>query len=177
MSLSDLASIGSFVSGLAVVVTLIFLLLQMRQANLNERALMQQMRSARTIDTLLKCSEPLASEALSRAFANDATMNDTEVRSYMSICLASLTNWEDSFLQHRAGTLDTVSFASDVATLKVFASLPSFRALWPTMRDTFSDDYRTYVDGLLRETKPVRAPYRTAALWKENLTKELAAAI
>jgi hypothetical protein len=36
MSLSDLASIGSFVSGIAVVITLIFLLLQIRQ---NTRAL------------------------------------------------------------------------------------------------------------------------------------------
>jgi len=46
MSLSDLASIGSFVSGVAVVVTLALLLIQTRQANRNQKALMQQGRSA-----------------------------------------------------------------------------------------------------------------------------------
>jgi hypothetical protein len=54
MSLSDLAALGSFVSGVAVMVTLIFLLLQMRQANRNQRALMQRMRSARNIETWFK---------------------------------------------------------------------------------------------------------------------------
>jgi hypothetical protein len=64
MSLSDLASLGSFVSGVAVVATLVFLGLQMRQTNLNQRALMQQGRSARTADSMLRISE--ASEVFVR---------------------------------------------------------------------------------------------------------------
>ena len=42
MSLSDLASIGSLVGGLAVVITLVFLSIQTRQTNKNQRSLMQQ---------------------------------------------------------------------------------------------------------------------------------------
>ena len=44
MSLSDLAALGSFISGVAVVVTLVFLLVQMRQTNRNQKSLMQQGR-------------------------------------------------------------------------------------------------------------------------------------
>ena len=173
MALSDLASIGSFVSGIAVVVTLIFLLLQMRQANLNQRALMQQMRAARQIDTQLKASDPHLCEIMSRAFANDLSMNDPQVRSFLMFCLASLTNWEDSYLQHQAGTLDAASLASDVAILRLWASLPSFRAIWKMMRETYSDGYRDYVDELVRNSKAVRAPFSTEALWKDSLKKEL----
>jgi hypothetical protein len=57
MSLSDLASLGSFASGLAVTVTLIFLVIQTRQANRNQRALMQQGRAASQVDLLLRYSE------------------------------------------------------------------------------------------------------------------------
>jgi heme exporter protein D len=115
MTLSDLASIGSLVSGVAVVITLVFLVVQMRQANRNQRALMQQMRSARSAELQLKAAEPYVAEAMNRAFANDMTMNDTQIRSFLTICVASVTNWEDSFFQHRAGAMDAASFASDIA--------------------------------------------------------------
>ena len=41
MSLNDLASIGSFVSGMAVVISLIYLSIQIRQNTRHERAAMQ----------------------------------------------------------------------------------------------------------------------------------------
>jgi hypothetical protein len=176
MSLSDLASVGSFISGAAVVVTLIFLVFQMQQTNRNQRALMQQMRSARTVETQLRASEPYVAEAMNRAFANDVTMNDTQVRTFLMICIASVTNWEDSFFQHRSGAMEAASFASDVAILKVFASLPAFRAIWPTMRDWIGEDIRAYVDQTIREIALAPAPLNIAAVWRENLAKELAAA-
>ena len=42
MSLSDLASLGSFVSGVAVLISLIYLALQVRQTEKNQQSLMQQ---------------------------------------------------------------------------------------------------------------------------------------
>ena len=42
MNLSDVASIGSFVSGVAVLVSLVYLSLQVRQTERNQRALMNQ---------------------------------------------------------------------------------------------------------------------------------------
>jgi hypothetical protein len=176
MSLSDLASVGSFISGAAVLVTLAFLVVQMRQANRNQRALMQQMRSARTVETQLRASEPYVAEAMNRAFANDVTMDDTQVRTFLMICTASVTNWEDSFFQHRAGAMDDASFASDVAILKVFASTPAFRAIWPAVRDWIGEDFRAYVDRMIQETALAPAPLNFGAVWRENLAKELESA-
>jgi hypothetical protein len=173
MTLSDLASIGGFVSSIAVVITLIFLLWQLRQTNRNQRSLMQQGRSARSVDLLLRAAEPHLSEILSRAFSNDISMDETQVRSFQMFSLASLTSWEDSFLQHQAGTLDDASFTADAAVLRIWARSPAFRAFWLMMRDIFSGDYRAYVDNLIRDTKAVREPYSGAATWKEFLKKEL----
>ena len=69
MTLSDLAAIGSFISGLAVVITLAFLLLQMRQTNKNQRALMQHGRSTRNIETLARSLEPHVQPSFTRAMA------------------------------------------------------------------------------------------------------------
>ena len=173
MTLADLASVGSFISGIAVVVTLIFLLVQTRQTERNQRALMQQMRSARLVDTLLKASEPHLCEAMGRAFANDATMDDAKFRSFLMFTLASLTNWEDTFLQYRAGALDEKSFVSDTAILRLWASLPAFRAVWYMMRETYTGDYRAYVEELVRETKVLRTALSTESAWKTLLAREL----
>jgi hypothetical protein len=51
-SLCDLAAVGSFVSDIAAVFSFIFLALQIRQANRNQKSLMQQGRSASNVDIL-----------------------------------------------------------------------------------------------------------------------------
>jgi len=53
MSLSDLASLGSFVSGLAVLISLIYLAIQVQQAEQNQKAQIQQGRAARLVDLQL----------------------------------------------------------------------------------------------------------------------------
>jgi hypothetical protein len=58
MSLTDLASIGSLVSGVAVLFSLLFVGIQIRQSNRNQRSLMQQGRSVRNVELLLKPTEP-----------------------------------------------------------------------------------------------------------------------
>lgn len=133
-----------------------------------------RLRTARSAEIQLKASEPHAAEAMNRAFANDITMDDTQIRSFMMICVASVTNWEDSFFQHRAGALDAASFASDIAVLSVFATTPAFRAMWPTMRDLIGEDFRAYVDRRIQETTVAPAPFNIATLWRENMAKELA---
>jgi hypothetical protein len=135
---------------------------------------MQQMRSARTTETQLTACDPYTAEALNRAFANDVAMDDTQVRSFLMICAASVTNWEDSFFQQRSGAMDEASFASDVAVLKVFASTPAFRAIWPVMREWIGADFRAYVERTVEETEVVRTPLNPATLWRENMAKELA---
>jgi hypothetical protein len=59
MSLADLASLASSV---AVVVSLLFLGLQIRQTNRNQRSLMQQGRSARNVELLSRLSDPRVSD-------------------------------------------------------------------------------------------------------------------
>ena len=86
MILTNLAAIGSFISGVAVVVTLIFLLLQMRQANLNQRALMQQGRVARTNETMLRLTEPHMLEIIMRGGAGDLTMSPGDVALPIKTC-------------------------------------------------------------------------------------------
>ena len=69
MSIADLASLASSV---AVVVSLVFLGLQIRQSNRNQRSLMQQGRSARNVELLSRLSNPSVSDVISRAATGES---------------------------------------------------------------------------------------------------------
>jgi hypothetical protein len=134
MSLSDLASIGSFVSGLAVVVSFVFLGLQIRQSNRNQRSLIQQGRANNNIELMLRLTDPALHESMIRGRAGDLTMEPEQVDTFVRAWIATLSLWEDGFLQHRASTIDPASMASAAANHRVFLSYPGCRAAWKTAR-------------------------------------------
>ena len=79
MSLSDLASIGSLLSGIAVVISLAYLAFQIRQNTRHQRASMQQGRAARTVDLLLRTAEPDMARAILRGRMGDGAIEPAEL--------------------------------------------------------------------------------------------------
>jgi hypothetical protein len=172
MSLSDLASIGSFASGVAVVISVAFLALQMRQANANQKSLMQQGRSARTVDILMKMSEPVLSQTIVRAF-DDASDDAAGVFAFYAFACACFWNYEDSFLQLRAKTLDSRGWAMDELTLRGLFANPAYRAAWRMARAGMHGDYRDYLDKLMSEIRPSE-PRDVAQAWRAYFNEERA---
>ena len=171
MSLSDLASLGTFISGMAVVVTLVFLLLQMRQANLNQKSLMQQGRTQRTLGLLMLLTNPQLCEIVTRAFKGDPTLSEAEYVAFYGYAAGIFWNYEDSFLQFEAGTLDATSWASDVSSLRRFCTNPAYRAVWSVVRDSIGEGYRSFVDSLMEEAKGTR-PTTVSATLRQRLAEE-----
>ena len=149
MSLSDLAAVGSLISGIAVFLSFIFLALQLRQANRNQRSLMQQARSGRNVEILLKMADIDTSETLAQANINCAALSDARIWSFYGFAAAVFWSYEDCFMQFQANTLDASSWVSDVATLERLVAYPPYRAVWKMARDGMSGDYRDYVDSLM----------------------------
>ena len=175
MSLSDLASIGSFVSGVAVIVTLVFLLLQMRQANRNQRSLMQQGRSDRTVDLLMRMTDPTLSETIVGAFTADTAPEPPRLFAFHMYAAALFWNYEDSYLQFRAKTLDHASWDTDVSTLRGLLTQPAYRASWRLMRDGMGEQYRNFVDALTRDVRTTQ-PRSLSDLWIKYKVEETIAA-
>ena len=174
MSLSDLAAAGSFVSGLAVVISLIFVGLQMRQANRNQRSSMQQQRSAQNFELMLRLTDPAVQPSIMRGRAGDLTMEPPLVDAFIRAWIATFTLWENGFLQHKAGMIEAEVMASEAATHRVFLSYLGCRAAWKTVRGQFTGDFRDYLDGVVHDTAPARAP-DLSARWKAFVADEEAA--
>ncbi len=98
MSLTDLSALGSFISGIAVVVSLVFLSLQIRQSNQNQRSLMEQDSANRRIDLLLRRADPYLSGIILRAAECDPTLEPAQIMSYSMVVMAVFEGYEATFL-------------------------------------------------------------------------------
>ena len=154
MSLSDLASVGSFVSGAAVLISLIYLSVQVKQSSRHTRALIIQGRAARITGQYLT----LASSDLVSAWivANGAAPTPEAVwrRQFALQCMATDYSWEDTFCQYEVGLLGEDQFGDFRAKLKMLLRDPGLRSYF-SQRSISKDGpttFHRFVDELLSET-------------------------
>src|SRR6185503_6543124 len=144
MTFSDLASIGSFLSGAAVVISLVYLALQVRHSEKTQRALMHQARAERIINAALASMQPEISDTVSKMVSGAELSPREQLQAYyyMRIQVAVV---EDALWQHEEGFLDRESLDTAVLNLQRVMLFPTCRALWlmqrpqlpPAVRDRF----------------------------------------
>jgi len=173
MSLSELASIGSFASGIAVLISLIYLALQIRQAEKNQRAIIQQARATRASDFSLFTANPGIADVWARGLAGDETFTLAELRQYMAIFRAMLNNMEDSFFQHRSRLLKDDAFESSMSLMRAGFGTLAWKTSWALIRTNFSKPFRDFIDQAAREAHAPPRDFLTA--WKEGIAAEKAA--
>ncbi|MBV9045307.1 MAG: hypothetical protein JO348_12245 [Alphaproteobacteria bacterium] len=182
MTLNDLASLGSFVSGVAVLVSLVFLYFQLRQvtqqiqqAERNQQAGIRQGRTNRLVDIVLAGADPSLANAAHKAMAGDDSLTETELYQFRSYARAQFYHAEDSFYQHQNGLLTEEAFDTFIASWRGLMAMPGFRVQWRRNRASFQGDFRSYMDKLLATTSPIAGGNDLEA-WKAETRAEKAAA-
>jgi hypothetical protein len=181
MSLSDLAALGSFVSGLAVLVSLVFLYFQLRQlaaqvrqAEKNQRALIQQARASRLSDHMDRIADPGVADAYRKGRWGDADLTITELYQFRVLFLSSLYGLEDSFFQHEQGLLEDAPFQSTVATFRAAFARPGTRVAWAMQRRFHEAGFQRFVDQMISEVQLETRPGDELAAWRASIAREIA---
>jgi hypothetical protein len=180
MTLSDLAALGSFVSGVAVLVSLVFLWFQLRQMNeqvrqseKNQRAQIRQAHSMRISEHFLRRVDQ--ADLWVKVYA-DEPLTDVEVYQVFQTTSAVWYHIEDSYYQHRDGLLDETAGEANLTGLKYALQLPHFRAVWPFLRQsTVGSEFVSVVDKMIAETQPVSSN-ELIARHRASLLREIQAA-
>lgn len=172
MSLSDLAALGSFVSGVAVVVTVIFLLLQMRQNTQAIRAAASQAHAANYQSLLASIVEDGDVARLWRVGLIDIEkLNDDEKTRFVALSSGLFRFFEAARLQWRHGQLDAEHWHSIDSQIRDTIRNPGLQIYWSMRRQWHSQEFCTWVDSLPKE-RPERGTYETPP----GIRKVLAAA-
>ena len=171
MTLSDLASIGSLVSGLAVLGSLFYLSLQNRQLDRNQRALMNQGVINRGVEIGRWLAEGQMSGLRMRVAAGETQFTADELDRLRIHLRVSIINAQDAYVQHRAGLADQMSLDNVMGPVRVLVlAQPVYRALWKSFRGTFAPEWATYIDRMIEET-PLAKPVDSVAQFQANLAE------
>ena len=148
MTISDLGAFGEFFSSIAVLITLIFLVIQMRQ---NVR-LMRRANVRHAIDANSRTLVALLDEGVSELFIRGlkSLQSLSEVERYRFD--NAFANWlyacEQAFIDQREGTFTSDGFASFENAVPGYLTTPGGKQWWDESQTWFSPKFRADVDKL-----------------------------
>jgi hypothetical protein len=172
MSLPDAASIGPFVSAIAVLVSISYLSLQVRQAHRNQQASIRLGRSTRIVGLFMGATGPSVADALAKGIAGADDITSTQFQQFRYYCLAQISHAEDSFYQHRDHLLDDAAFETFVSALKDWSRSSGVRAVWKRVRSAYAGEFVEFMDKVYAET-PIAPSIDALAQWKADVAAEL----
>lgn len=180
MTLSDLAAIGDFIGGVAVVVSFGFLAVQLRQSTRNQRASIGIERAALTQNIGQTISGGDMSEIWARGSAGDTTLTSLETQRYLTHAVMTFWLYEEHFYQRRDGMLDDTRWETNLRRLRRMMAAPGYRAAWRASSEFFASDFAKSVEDVMGETTPITDPDAFSSGWKalvaDERTKAVAAA-
>jgi hypothetical protein len=149
MSLSDLASLGSFVSGFAVLISIIYLAIQVKLTKRNQQIAIRHSRATRIVELHLRLADPAVADAWLHGSGSPQEITQTELSQFINLCRALFFHFEDSFYQREEGLLNDEAFETVVAGARLSARSPGWRAAWRIARPNFAGRFLDFMDGVV----------------------------
>ena len=146
--LDTLGNLGDFIGGIAVVLTLVYLIIQIRQNTDATRVATLQgiMGVAQQLNAAV--SGVHIPRILAKLHRGER-LDDEEMVAYRFHIQGALTNQWQVFYQHRKGLVEEEILAAYERRNGIFWSQRLFQAVWPEMRVGYPLDFQSYMDGLI----------------------------
>lgn len=154
MTLEELAYISQIIGVIAVLASLIFVGLQIRQ---NTKAIKATSHHAVTdsfnaINNII-LSDPTVARRWRLALEGSKELDEDERISVDFMLLANMRIFETLYYQYTNGTLDKKLFDAELKTLKWSVTFPGVQAWWATNPISLSAEFRAFIDGLIRDAQ------------------------
>ena len=144
-----LGNIGDFVGGIGVVVTLIYLSVQVRQNSRSVRSASAQAMLASLSQTITTIgSSDQSSRVFTKGQLEPDNLNDDEAAQFAHQILGWFRVMEQAFYQHQLGGLDTEIWNGYVAQMDSFMQSPGVQRWWPVRAPLFHAEFREFIDEL-----------------------------
>lgn len=176
MSLSVLASLGSFVSGFAVLISLVYLALQVRQTERNQQISIRHSRATRIVELHLALADPAVADAWLHGSVSPQQLTQTELSQFINLCRAMFFHFEDSFYQREEGLLNDAAFETVVAGVRLSARSPGWRAAWRIARPNFGGRFLAFMDGVVAASAVESPVDLSLETWKVAFASEVSGA-
>ena len=149
MSNKDWKGTAELVGIAAIVASLIFVGLQLRQTEVIARATLYQMRSDAGRELVGITLEN--KELVGTIFQIEGSLDPSELLQLRWWALAAFTHYENSHHLYQLGLLSDEQWTSDRRQLGDLVRSPNLRALWDADKDTYRESYAVEMELIIAE--------------------------
>lgn len=148
MTLSDAALIGSLVSGPAVLVSLVFVGVQIMQNTRAIRAQMHQnvMDGWIGVGTIVAEHAQSFAQGISADEGSFAAMPDHDKVAFMASILVFFKHYENMYLQHKEGFIRDDDWNAWVTHMFMYWRMPGVQLWWQARAAAFSPEFRRFIE-------------------------------
>jgi hypothetical protein len=154
MNLNDLANLGQIIGALAVVVSLIYVALQIRQnTNAVRAATAQSVHEHFASWYHLLASDESLSQVVIDGLKDYGSLSEKDKARFVATFMAYLSYSQNAFLKWRQGMLAPSLWLGWEQIIMNFAGAPGGRAFWKERGYLFGEEFRRHVeDDLMKRT-------------------------
>ncbi len=150
MNWEAIGAIGEILGATAVVISLIYLAVQIRTSNKEVRLAAMHEISAGFRDSIATFTDPQMAELFTRANLRDDTLTDAETLQLVIGIQRIFRVWEEAHNQYNAGRLDKHIWDAMNRQYSSYLAAPAYQMVWELRRQFYDDDFRDFVDNLPR---------------------------
>jgi hypothetical protein len=170
MNLQDLGSLGEFVGSIAVVLSLLYLAVQIRQNTATERTSSRQT----ILDTFYTAlwdlgASPERKRVLTAGLANFEALSDQDKATFQLTMIRYLGNVYNGLLLRDAGMLDEETFSVIADTMLATLITTGGRQWWAASQDGSPPTIRDYIDRRLSDTDNLPPSLTDSSPWWRSM--------
>lgn len=158
MTLEQISYLSQSIAAFAVVISLIYLAVQVRQTERNQRAMMQQVRTDRGILLSMAFAEPSMAGLLAKLALDDPDLTPQEQAQLIVYVRSLALNLLDAHALHAMSFLSNEAFERACAGSRWFLAMPRARATWELTRPQFTARDAAIIEGMVINGVPLSAP-------------------
>jgi hypothetical protein len=166
LNTSKLADMSEIVSSIAIVVTLIYLTVEVRQ---NTDALHAQSRQSVLNSGQSELFAMLDYPGIVKSITKKEPLTSDEHIRLNMILVAMMRGREFSWLQYQNGIIDETQWQTELAVIIFVFDSQRTRDWWEKVgRNAFSDQYSEFVDSLIQNNPPTEVLWKSITNWTVN---------
>ena len=156
MNWAAIGAVSEVVAAVAVVVSLVYLATQIRQANKTARAT--------TRNAIAESAQALSQDVINNADKLDAV----EMLRMQGRCYRDMRHWENIYYQVREGLLTAEEWSGFRKNLAALFEIEAYRDYWDSEADLYSAAFREQIDVIFQETSATQAGVKFAERFKNS---------
>jgi hypothetical protein len=145
-----IGAIGETLGAIAVVISLVYLALQIRTQNVESRLAAMHEISVGFRDSISTFADPQMAELFTRANGGEEPLTESEMLQLVVGIQRIFRVWEEAYGQHLRGRLDADIWEAMIRQYSSYLAAPGYQRVWEMRGRYYNDAFRKFVDELPR---------------------------